>query len=293
MKNQAEPKPDVLVVGTGFLGSELLTQLKNAGRNASGANFSGHEAHSLDVSSPESVEHLAKQFDAPPAWVVHCASSGRGNAAAYRRVFVEGCKNLQAAFPNSRVIFTSSTSVYSQIDGKTVTEKSPANPERETSCVLREAEDGILAGSGNIVLRLAGLYGPGRIVYLQQLLEGTAKIESGKESRWLNQIHRDDAASAIVHLISISTSPDSAPSEIYNVCDDCPFRQRELCEELADILGLPLPPEAPPDLNRKRAWTNKKVSNEKLRATGWEPRFPSFLKAVEESIYFRIFANRT
>jgi hypothetical protein len=47
------------------------------------------------------------------------------------------------------------------------------------------------------------------------------------------------------------------------------------------LFDRPLPPTAPRDLNRKRGWTHKQVSNAKLRATGWEPEFPSFLEAAQ------------
>jgi hypothetical protein len=51
---------------------------------------------------------------------------------------------------------------------------------------------------------------------------------------------------------------------------------------LSRIFSLPLPPSGPRDLNRKRGWTHKQISNEKLRATGWEPEFPSFLDAAQD-----------
>ncbi|MDF1814427.1 MAG: hypothetical protein P1V20_19635, partial [Verrucomicrobiales bacterium] len=167
-------------------------------------------------------------------------------------------------------------SVYPQTDGSTVTEDSPANPDRETGKCLRAAED-LLVKDGGTALRLAGIYGPGRSVHLKKMLEGTATIESGEVSRWLNQIHRDDVARAILHIIR---SSEKHSGQIYNVADDNPISQRQCYETLARILDKPVPGEAPPDLNRKRAWTHKKVSNAKLKATGWTPGFPSFTGAV-------------
>ncbi|MFN5578937.1 MAG: hypothetical protein ACK49X_04885, partial [Akkermansiaceae bacterium] len=57
--------------------------------------------------------------------------------------------------------------------------------------------------------------------------------------------------------------------------------QLEVYQGLAKIFSKPLPPSGPRDLNRKRGWTHKQVSNAKLKATGWQPKYPSFLDAVE------------
>lgn len=206
--------------------------------------------------------------------IVHCAASGRGGAEAYQRVYVEGCANLARAFPGVPLLFTSSTSVYGQTDGSTVTESSPAEPDRDTGELLLAAEKMVM-DAGGYVTRLSGIYGPGRSVILRKFLAGEALIEEDGR-RCLNQIHREDAAEAIHHLLSNGAAPG-----IYNTSDSEPLGQRECYEALARIFLLPVPPSGPRDLNRKRGWTHKRVSNAKLRATGWEPRFPCFLDAIE------------
>jgi len=208
-------------------------------------------------------------FDA----VVHCASSGRGGAEQYRRVYLAGAQNLAAVLAPATLVFTSSTSVYAQTDGAWVTEETPAEPTRETGQVLRATEDFVLAHNG-IVARLAGIYGPGRSVVLRKFLDTTATIE-GDGAKWINQAHRDDIAAALVHLVT------SGGRGIFNVSDDQPLAQRALYAWLAERFTLPLPPSGPIDFDRKRGWTNKRVSNARLRALGWQPRFPSFFDAVE------------
>lgn len=268
----------VLVFGNGYLGSHLKSRLLESGFEVAVVSRSGSDdSLEADLGDLESI----RQIEFEPDWVVHCASSGRAGPDAYKRVFVEGVKNLNAVFPDARKVFTSSTSVYPQITGEIVTETSPANPDRQTSIYLREAEDALLSSAG-IVLRLAGIYGPGRSIHLRRMQEGTARIESGRVSRWLNQIHRDDAAQAIKHLIE--TNRVDYDGEIYNVCDDSPITQRDCYETLARLLERSIPEEEPPDSNRKRAWTNKRVSNQKLRSTGWEPLFPSFVEAARTMI---------
>lgn len=270
---------NVLVLGNGYLGSFLGDLLNANGCRVWMASKNGTgDCHEADLGSRQSIEELSSRLPGSPDFIVHCASSSRGGPDAYHDVFVGGINHLVDAFPGARVILTSSTSVYPQVDGEVVDESSSANPDRQTGQFLREAEE-ILLGAGGIVLRLAGIYGPSRSVHLSRMIEGTATIESGEVSRCLNQIHRDDAAGAIVHLIESNPFPGG---EIFNVADDSPISQRECYESLAEILGKPVPPEAPPDMNRKRAWTHKQVSNEKLRSTGWIPQFPSFLEAVQE-----------
>ncbi len=273
--------PRVLVVGHGYLGSFLAEELNGAGFAVAalhrGAAVCGaYPVIPGDVGSPDSLREAGRRFR--PDAIVHCASSSRGGAEAYRTVFVEGIRHLRAVFPGVPVCFTSSTSVYGQTDGSCVDEASETVPDRETGRLLLEAET-LAREGGGLALRLAGIYGPGRSVHLKRLFDGTARIEDVEPSRLLNQIHRDDAAGAIRHLLE--SAPEIRRGGLFNVVDDTPLTQRECYEGLAARFGLPAPPLAAPDPGRKRGWTHKAVSNAALRATGWAPRFPSFLEAVD------------
>lgn len=274
--------PRTLIIGHGYIGSTLAQLLAYEGFPVAAVNRTTSENESYpileaDVSVLESVQLLKDRLPFAPEVIVHCASSGRGGAEAYRAVFLDGVKHLQTVFPGVPILLTSSSSVYGQTDGSVVTEESPTEPDRETSRILCEAEQKVCENAG-IALRLAGIYGPGRSVHLKKMLEGTATIESGEPSRYLNQIHRDDAAGAIVHLLRQGVG--TYAGRIFNVSDDKPITQRECYETMADFFDLPVPPEAPPDKNRKRAWTNKIVDNSALRTTGWELRYPGFVDAL-------------
>lgn len=260
----------LLLIGHGYLGSEVARRFRSAGWDVVPVSLHGGEGSlACDVSSLDAVLGLP-EVDV----VVHCAASGRGGEEAYQQVYVDGCRNLLRRYPGKLVLFTSSTSVYAQTDGSVVTEESPALPDRETGKLLLEAEDLVLH-SGGIVARLAGIYGPGRSVILRKFLSGEAVLEDDG-SRYLNQIHRDDAAAAIVHLVS------GRICGVFNVSDSTPMSQRVCYEALGQAFDRPLPPSGLRDLGRKRGWTHKKVSNAKLRASGWEPRYPSFLDAVRD-----------
>ncbi|MEO5716211.1 MAG: NAD-dependent epimerase/dehydratase family protein [Luteolibacter sp.] len=260
----------LLLIGHGYLGQAVTREFRENGWDVKATSLSGSDGTiSCDVGNPESVGNLP-QAD----FIVHCAASGRGGAEAYQRVYVDGCRNLAEKFPGVPLLFTSSTSVYAQTDGSVVTEESPAIPDRETGSLLLAAEKVVL-DAGGTVARLSGIYGPGRSVILKKFLSGEAVIEEDGR-RFLNQIHRDDAARAIFHLAA-----SGVRGEIFNVSDSTPLSQLACYQALAEIFQKPLPPSGPRDLNRKRGWTHKQVSNGKLRAIGWEPEFPSFTAAVK------------
>ena len=261
----------LLLVGAGYLGQAVAGVFREAGWEVAAASLHGGDGTlACDVGDAESVAALPRA-DA----IVHCAASGRGGAEAYRHVYVEGCRNLAARFPGTPLLFTSSTSVYAQTDGSTVTEDSQAVPDRETGRLLLEAEAVTLAASGTVA-RLAGIYGPHRSMILSKFLAGQSVIEEDGR-RILNQIHRDDAARAILHLVTRARQ-----GGVYNVSDSTPLSQLECHRALAAMFQRPMPPSGPRDEGRKRGWTHKRVSNAKLRATDWSPRFPSFLDAAED-----------
>ena len=267
----------VLIAGCGYLGEAAAGFFLEAGwkvcglcaTSESAARFEGAPFPVLakDISHPIDVESVWHS----PDLLIHCASSGRGGEEAYRKVYLDGLRNLVTAYAPKRVIFTGSTSVYAQVDGARVTEGSPALPDRGTGRILLEAEQ-VALNAGGTVARLSGIYGPGRSVLLRKFMEGSAVLESGG-GRVINQIHRDDAARALLALAD-------SPAGIYNVSDNTPATQREVYGWIAAHLGRPLPAEGPLDLGRKRGWTNKRVDNSKLRGIGWSPVFSSYSEAL-------------
>ena len=273
--------PHVLIVGCGFVGEAAADRFHAAGWQVSAWTASAESAARLGAQKPYpvaardvTVADLAPtDGDTPPPDVlVMSVSSGRGGGAEqYRRVYLDGARHLRAAFPTARLVYTGSTSVYAQTDGSWLDESAPAEPDRETGRILLETERVVLSAPGGTVARLAGIYGPGRSVLLRKFLAGEAVIE-GDGGRWLNQIHRDDAAAALVRL----AQPD-APPGVYNVADDTPLTQLALYTALATHFARALPPFGPVDPGRKRGWTSKRVANARLRALGWRPAFPAFL----------------
>ena len=269
----------VVLAGCGFLGEVAAGLFFKKGWEVLGlCATEGTAARLASLPFPVRVADISKPLAAPEGWsqpdlLIHCASSGGGDAEDYRAVYRDGLQNLIAAFAPSRVIFTGSTSVYDQQNGEVVDENSPTEPLRETARVLLEAES-VALRAGGIVARLGGIYGPGRSMFLRKFAEGSAVVEAGGE-RFINLIHREDAACALLRL-----ADPQVPVGVYNVCDSHPPTQRELYGWISEFLGKPMPPDGPIDPYRKRGLNNKRVSNQKLLVTGWAPEFPSFREAL-------------
>ena len=167
--------PRVFIAGCGFVGLATARLFHSAGWEVIGGTHSRESAEALsgepfrvvpcDISDRDAVTPLGRELGSVDA-VIHCASSGRGGAESYQRVYLEGVRNLSGALSPRTLLFTSSSSVYAQVGGEVVTEESPAEPDRETGRILRETEEFVLS-RGGIVARLAGIYGPGRSVLLK------------------------------------------------------------------------------------------------------------------------------
>ena len=130
-----------------------------------------------------------------------------------------------------------------------------------------------------MVARLAGIYGPGRSALLSKFLAGTAIVDP-ENDRFVNQVHRDDIASAIFLLLT----RQAQGTQIYNVVDDQPTRQSDCYRWLAQRLNRQLPPIGKLTNQRKRGDSNKRVSNAKVRGLGWIPKYPTFAEGMERSV---------
>jgi nucleoside-diphosphate-sugar epimerase len=276
--------PRILIAGCGYVGQATADLFHAAGWDAEGWTASEKSAAALsakpypirqvDISNRDQVAKHPGTFDA----VVQCASSRGGGLESYRQIYLRGALNLLDRFVGTPMLFTSSTSVYAQGDGSWVTEESETKPARETARVLLETEKVIL-DRGGTVARLSGIYGPRRSALLSKFLAGAAIIDP-ENDRFVNQVHRDDIASAIFLLVS----GEWQERQIYNVTDNQPMLQSDCYRWLAQRLNRPLPPIREFTEQRKRGNTNKRVSNAKLRSLGWTLQYPTFADAMEKSI---------
>ncbi len=262
--------PRILVAGCGYTGARCADFFSAEGfavtglvsSEASAAKLAGkpYPVIAADAADPSRVRALRDTLGRPDA-LVHCLSGHGGrDPAAYRVTYVETLRNLLDALVPKFIVFTGSVSVYPQNDGSNVSEESPAGG-TPTGDVLLEAEK-LALDAGGAVVRLGGIYGPGRCRFLQAILPGGAPAP-GTGDRSINLIHRDDAASALAHVARHRLAG------VYNAVDDRPDRRSALA---AAVTGLPPGPAHGPA-------TGKRVDNAKLRSTGWAPRYPSIMDA--------------
>src|SRR5262245_40022466 len=241
----------VLIAGCGYVGLALGKKLASQGhtvfglrRRSAGAEIEDLKAAGIvplsgDIADPASLRRLPGAYD----WVVHCASAGSGEEN-YRRVYVEGNRNLidwlTPALPQ-KFVYTSSTSVYGQNDGSLVDETSPTTPTSPSAKLLVEAEQILQRAALEqqfpaVILRVAGIYGPGRGYWFKAFASREARLE-GTGERSLNMVHREDVAGAVIAALE-----RGRPGQIYNVADDEPVSQRAFFEWLSKELRKPMPP---------------------------------------------------
>jgi nucleoside-diphosphate-sugar epimerase len=264
-----------LIIGCGYLGQRVGTMLHNRGERVFGTTRSANGARVIaglgiepviaDVLEPSSLIRLPETQR-----VFYCVGFDRTAGSSMRTVYVDGLQNVLVSLPRSatRFVYASSTGVYGQTDGEWVDESSPTCPQHESGKVCLEAEDRVRAwansgdrGRSVVVLRFAGLYGPGRLVR-RSILERGEPIP-GDPRKFLNLIHIDDAAGAAAAALAAAR-----PEPLYLVCDDRPVTRKEYYTQMATILGTAEPrfePPRPETADSARDATNKRINNNRIK----------------------------
>jgi nucleoside-diphosphate-sugar epimerase len=288
--------PGKLVIGCGYLGERVaqcwlaegvpVTVLTRSASRAEQLSAAGFLTVIGDVLQPESLEQL-------PAvqTVLYAVGFDRSAGASKREVYVTGLQNVLTVLQGRcrKLLYVSSTSVYGQHDGELVDEMSPTEPTAEDGCICRDAEAVVQQFfprdaheiPGAVILRLAGLYGPGRLAARLDKLRRGERLE-GSAAAWLNLIHVDDAVQAV-----LAAEKFGRPGECYLICDDQPVRRGEYFAELTRQLGLPAPVFELPETNTVPSPPlNKRCSNRRMhRELNVELRYPTFaegLKSIPE-----------
>ncbi|WP_223443785.1 SDR family oxidoreductase [Pseudomonas sp. BF-R-19] len=270
--------PTVLIAGCGDVGSRLATQLLAA----------GWEVHGLrrDVSRlPKGVIGVAGDLfnkDCPATWpigavdyLVYCAAATDHDEAGYRAAYVQGLEHVLEWLDDygqmpSRLLFVSSSSVYGQQNGEWVDEASPAVAAGYSGRVMLEAEQlALKSGIPASIVRLTGIYGPGREWLLTQVRRGyRVAVEP---PLYANRIHADDAAGLIGCLLEADRR-GVALDDVYIGVDDAPAALADVVGWLREYLGV----TEWADGDSVRRTGSKRCSNARAKALGWVPKYPSF-----------------
>ncbi len=270
---------NILIAGCGYVGTALAQRLVNDGHHVWGLRRNtsalpgGVHPFTADLQACETLRNQPAAFDV----VVFTASSGGFNDDAYRAAYVDAPRNLLEALAAAgqaprRVLFTSSTGVYHQNDGGWHDETAPLTPGRFSGKRLLEGEAVFhQAPFPAVVVRLGGIYGPGRTRLIDQVRQGRAHCVAG-ETKYLNIIHRDDCAGVLRHLMHV---PEA--KACYLAVDNEPVEKCTLLRWTASALGLPEPPRLPPEeAEVSPRGGNRRLSNARLRATGYTFAYPNF-----------------
>jgi nucleoside-diphosphate-sugar epimerase len=262
-----------LVAGAGYVGSALAERLVAAGhevlvlRRSDAPPPPGARAFRADLAAPETLAALPEVELA-----FYTAAADERSDEAYRRAYVDGLARLVERLarqhaPPRRLLFTSSTAVYAQQASEWVDESSPTEPADFAGRRLLEGEAVLRAAPfAGTVLRLGGIYGPGRTSLIERARAG---VRGGPG--FTNRIHRDDAAGALAHLAALR---DAAPC--YVGVDSEPAAEADVLAWLAARLGAPPSDAAPAPASPRRSRGSKRCRNALLLAAGYRFRYPTY-----------------
>ncbi len=276
-----------LIFGAGYLGRRVAQRWRDAGDQVFVVTRSDDKAREFerqgflpivgDVMRPASLAGLPVADS-----VLYSIGYDRNAGVSRHALYVDGLRAALDALPKETgtFLYISSTGVYGQSHDEFVDERSPCEPVREGGRACLAAEQTLGAhplGQRAIILRMAGLYGPGRI-------PNSAAIRRGEpigvaEHGYLNLIHIDDAAKIVVQA-----NRRVRPPRMFVVSDGHPVQRRTYYEELARQLGAPVPRFVAPAADSpgaSRAESSKRINNARLVAeldVRWA--YPSFREGL-------------
>lgn len=261
----------VLIAGCGDVGSVLASSLLADGHTVFGLKRDtstlpgGITPVQADLLRPDTLGSLPGGID----WLVFMPTPGSRDRAGYEAIFIEAWKNLWAALRQEpvRTLVVSSTAVYGESDGAVVDETTPPHPAHfngETLLAMEQLAARCTAQC--VVARVSGIYGPGRERLIRQAASAGSEVQRTPPV-YTNRIHRDDAAAALRHLLGLQE-----PDPVYVVSDDDPAPRFDVMAWLAEAQGKP----APIPLDSASGGQGKRASNQRLRVSGFELRYPDY-----------------
>lgn len=264
-------RPDALLIGCGQLGSAIGLRLADLGHEVAAIRRSAHLVPTPLL--PVAADLTSEVPVLPPldlSFLAVVLTARPRTEESYRATYVDGMLRALDAVEAAgqrpgRAVLVSSTGVYGDLSSAHMTdEDTEPGPADGPARVLGEAERAFIDRLPHgTVLRLSGLYDGTST----RMLDKLRSDDPGDPHHWTNRIHRDDAAAAVVHLLTMAATPEP----LYVGTDDEPVQLGEVLAALAASYDLQTPPAADP-----ADGIGKRLSNARLRATGWTPSYPTF-----------------
>ena len=261
----------ILIAGCGDVGNVLAVSLLQDGHVVYGLKRdtstlpAGVLPIQADLTNPDTLTNLPADIDS----LVFLPTPASRDQAGYEAIFIKGWKNVWAGLKQApaRTVLVSSTAVFGESNGGIVNEETLPEPTGFNGKILLEMEQ--LAGSCTenlVVVRISGIYGPGRERLIRLAVSEGFEVQQSPAC-FTNRIHRDDAAAALKHLLLIDK-----PEALYIASDDLSAPRYDVVKWLAEAQGV----TAPTGLTDEHASRGKRVSNKKLRESGFVLKYPDY-----------------
>lgn len=281
----------VLIVGCGYLGQRIARREREQGNRvlalvrsaetASALRAQGLEVLQADLDDPATLAGLP----AGPAIVYYLAPPPPHGRSDPR--IAHFLSAIEAGARPARVVLVSTSGVYGDCHGEWVDESRPPRPEADRAHRRVDAETRLrhwaaACGVPYVILRVPGIYGPGRLP-VERLVRGLPVLREA-ESPWSNRVHVDDLARAC-----LAAARRGAAGAVYNVSDGHPSTMTDYFNRVADAVGLPRPPqitlaEAGTRLSegmRSYLAESKRLDNRRMREElGVEPEYPDLSQGL-------------
>jgi nucleoside-diphosphate-sugar epimerase len=229
-----------------------------------------------DYLKPETLGVL-KDFN--PDYVVITLKPTAYTELGYQEGYEQGARNIAAALQGlspKHIFYVSSTRVYAENAGAWVTEDSPLAQQGYAALSLIAAEQTMVQTSLPLtIVRFAGIYDGRAQFYLNRMKQGL--WSAAEPEVFTNRIHRDDCSGFLAHLITLHERGKPVAA-VYNGSDGMPVTRFELERYIAEREALPLPSSVPAS---KGPFDHKRISNQRLVASGYQLKFPSYLNGYQ------------
>jgi nucleoside-diphosphate-sugar epimerase len=267
----------LLIAGAGYLGQALAERALAEGKHEvsvlrrRAVDWTGVKSIQADLLQPLSLKALRDVED-----VVYCAAADASDEESYRKIYQDGLQNLvrvvQAQGGYRRLVYISSTSVYAEANGNWVDESDRNLVEKGPSRFMVSGEKFLMSAPGDYsILRMGGIYGPGRTYFLRRVKEGAERIYA-KGGLYSNRIHRDDCVGMILHVLAAE-----AQRQVYNGVDCEAADRNEVIRWMAGQLGVDAATlSSTDDLKQIAARGNKRISNRKILDAGYHYLYPTY-----------------